>query len=325
MALASEPPVLVILDVGAQVLELGNEEVARKWLRIVPPPDAQATIYVDERDEICVISRTGLTEPLQISPFTKFIDRCLVYLDEAHTRGTDLKMLSNSRAIVTLGPDLTKDRLAQGNIAACMRLRKLVLWQDGRRCHGSVRHPPLLHLNHGIYAHFQLSIPTPTTMLFLEWQNTKKSLPLLITQGVRHYKQREAYATLCGLPTDPFSILEAEAQPLVQRSGPGGDKSHERAIIFENVGQALLSLFQGELDAIRDKCQQFGLDSFLGVNLQEEEERELQPENEREQQVERPNRLPPQAHQIHKDVRDFATTGAFLICFQIGIRIASQY
>jgi hypothetical protein len=42
------------------------------------------------------------------------MDQCLVYLDEAHTRGTDLKMPENYRAIVTLGPDLTKDRLVQG-------------------------------------------------------------------------------------------------------------------------------------------------------------------------------------------------------------------
>jgi len=45
----------------------------------------------------------------------------LSLLDEAHTRGTDLKMPANYRAIVTLGPDLTKDRLAQ----ACKHLRKL--------------------------------------------------------------------------------------------------------------------------------------------------------------------------------------------------------
>lgn len=38
----------------------------------------------------------------------------VLHRDEAHTRGTDLKMPSNYRAIVTLGPDLTKDRLAQG-------------------------------------------------------------------------------------------------------------------------------------------------------------------------------------------------------------------
>ena len=127
---------------------------------------------------------------------------------------------------------------------------------------------------------------------------------------MRHYKRRAACATLSGLPTYPSSILEAEAQTLEHCYKPGSDKSHERAIIIENVGNPLLSPFQGELDAIRDKFWQFGLDSFRGVNLQEEQERELQPENTREQQVERPNRLPPQFHRVHKDVRDFATTGA---------------
>lgn len=42
------------------------------------------------------------------------MDQCLVYLDECHTRGTDLKMPADYRAIVTLRPDLTKDRLVQG-------------------------------------------------------------------------------------------------------------------------------------------------------------------------------------------------------------------
>lgn len=42
------------------------------------------------------------------------MDSCLIYLDEAHTRGTDLKMPADYRAMVTLGPDLTKDRLVQG-------------------------------------------------------------------------------------------------------------------------------------------------------------------------------------------------------------------
>ena len=49
-----------------------------------------------------------------ISSFTKYMDECLVYLDEAYTRGTDLKLPTNYWAAVTLGPDLTKDRLVQG-------------------------------------------------------------------------------------------------------------------------------------------------------------------------------------------------------------------
>ncbi len=109
------PPVRVILDVGAQVLELQNEAMARSWLSRVPDSEAQAAMFFNIHNDICVLSRDGTSEPLQASPFSKQLDQCLVYLDEAHTRGTDLRMPENYRAIVTLGPGLTKDRLVQGN------------------------------------------------------------------------------------------------------------------------------------------------------------------------------------------------------------------
>jgi hypothetical protein len=53
-------------------------------------------------------------EHLQTSPYADQLDVCLVFLDEAHTRGTDLKLPDNYRAAVTLGANLTKDRLVQG-------------------------------------------------------------------------------------------------------------------------------------------------------------------------------------------------------------------
>ena len=112
MVVSSEPPVRVILDVGAQVLEWKNEEVVSRWLLRVP--EAQAAIFFDDQNNLSVLTRDGLTEPLMISSFAKQMDECLVYLDEAHTRGTDLKLPNNYRAAVTLGPELTKDRLVQG-------------------------------------------------------------------------------------------------------------------------------------------------------------------------------------------------------------------
>jgi hypothetical protein len=114
MASTLDPPVRVILDVGAQVLELQNEDMARTWLSGVPESAAQAVIFFNNRNELCVLDRDGTIESLLISPFARQMDQCLVYLDEAHTRGTDLKMPENYRAIVTLGPGLTKDRLVQG-------------------------------------------------------------------------------------------------------------------------------------------------------------------------------------------------------------------
>lgn len=110
----SEPPVRVILDVGAQVLEWKNEEVACTWLSRVPATESQAAVYFDENDELSVVGRDGNVEPLMVSPYAQQMDQCLVYLDEAHTRGTDLKLPTDYRAAVTLGPDLIKDRLVQG-------------------------------------------------------------------------------------------------------------------------------------------------------------------------------------------------------------------
>lgn len=104
----------VLLDVGAQVLELRNHEVAEKWLEVVPEYTAQAAVYFNDNDELTVLTRDGNTEPLMISAFAENLGSCLVYLDEAHTRGTDLKLPKKSCAAVTLGPNLTKDRLVQG-------------------------------------------------------------------------------------------------------------------------------------------------------------------------------------------------------------------
>lgn len=114
IVIGSEPPVRVILDVGAQVLEWKNEEVVREWLSRVPK--AQAAEFFDDRNNLSVLSRDDITESLMISPFAKQMDQCLVFLDETHTRGTDLKLSTSYRAAVTLGPDLTKDRLVQGMI-----------------------------------------------------------------------------------------------------------------------------------------------------------------------------------------------------------------
>lgn len=83
----------VILDVGAQILELNNRQVAELWLNMdTNMEQTKGAIFVDDKDEICVVDRQGHVEPLQSSPFLGQMDLCLVYLDEAHTRGIDLRL-----------------------------------------------------------------------------------------------------------------------------------------------------------------------------------------------------------------------------------------
>lgn len=105
-------PVRVLLDVGAQVLEIENQQVVKEWLQLAP--DVKAGVFFDASDELMVIDKGGRLERLIASSFRERLGECVVYLDEAHTRGTDLPFPISYRAAVTLGPDLNKDRFVQG-------------------------------------------------------------------------------------------------------------------------------------------------------------------------------------------------------------------
>jgi hypothetical protein len=106
------PPIRVLLDVGAQMLEFRNKELVEHWLS--KEPHVQAAIFFDDDDKLRVLDRDGRDELFSVSPFNTKLDQCLVYLDDVHTRGTDLKLPTSTRGAVTLGAKLSKDRLVQG-------------------------------------------------------------------------------------------------------------------------------------------------------------------------------------------------------------------
>ena len=117
-----DPEIRVLLDVGAQMLELRNEELARHWLSL--RPDVLAVIFFNDSDHLTVITPDGIIEPFISSPFSQQLERCLVYLDDAHTRGTDLNFPQGTRAAVTLGQNVTKDRLVQGKRMSCIKRKE---------------------------------------------------------------------------------------------------------------------------------------------------------------------------------------------------------
>jgi len=103
----SQPTPRVLLDVGAQVVKHLNLEVAKLWLKV--DDRLEAVIFVGseiariEERRICGdVSRVSILEQLGFR---------VVYLNEAHTRGTDLKLPSGWKAAVKLGPRLCKDKL----------------------------------------------------------------------------------------------------------------------------------------------------------------------------------------------------------------------
>ena len=109
------PVPTVILDVGAQILDLPNIEFAKSWLKIYQDDEnIKAVVFFDDSNNLLVLTLDGATQPFIGSPYSTRLEECLVYLDEAHTRGTDLRIPPNTRAVVTLGPKLHKDKLVQG-------------------------------------------------------------------------------------------------------------------------------------------------------------------------------------------------------------------
>jgi len=101
----------VLIDAGASILEMDIKRLAETWLEI--DPQAQAAVYF-HKGKAMVRYRQGRIAPLIATPFADNLEDCLVYIDEAHTRGTDMKLPQLALGAVTLGLGQTKDHTVQG-------------------------------------------------------------------------------------------------------------------------------------------------------------------------------------------------------------------
>jgi len=296
-----DPPVEVILDVGAQILELDNLEMAEAWLKL--HDSKEAVVFVNRDDEICIVDRAGRVDPLRASPYYSRLDACLVFLDEAHTRGIDLILPPSYRAAVTLGPRLTKDRLVQ----ACMRMRKLGKGQSVVFCISEEIQTKITEVT-GVIRPSDISVAE-----VLEWsmQEThdeqRRNMPLWAVQGERYERQeriwraaRDEQGDTVMTKRDAEKLLEAEAQSLEDRYRPRPDDTPK---IFESNDSPVIK-------QIADRCRAFEITQFKSSTLQEEQERELSPETEQERQIQRAPPAKPAKHELHPDVLEFATTGS---------------
>ncbi|EME77662.1 uncharacterized protein MYCFIDRAFT_84294 [Pseudocercospora fijiensis CIRAD86] len=298
-----DPPVEVILDVGAQIVELDNQEVAATWLRKYNTTK-EAAVFVNDSDELCVVDRHGRIDLLQTSSFATRLDLCLVFLDEAHTRGIDLKLPSTYRAALTLGANLTKDRLVQ----AAMRMRKLAKGQTLVFAISEEIQAKILECT----SKSEPSDITVEDVLFWSMKEThvevRRNMPLWAVQGERFVRQEKIWKAVRRngktdlTKTHAEKFLEEEAQTLDDRYRPR--QSSDQPIHLSDSTDL-------SLQRIADRCREFNDLQFNSSTLQEEQERELSPEIEAERQVQRAPPAKPAPHSLHPDVRSFATTGQF--------------
>ncbi|KAF8309218.1 hypothetical protein DL93DRAFT_2158528 [Clavulina sp. PMI_390] len=304
-AMTADPSTTVLLDVGAQMLHYSNLDLARHWLK--RRSDKTAAVFFIE-DELYVLTQTGSLQSLQSSPFASRLAECLIYLDDAHTRGTDLKIARDAKAAVTLGPRLTKDRLMQG----CMRLRQLGQGQSVRFFAPEVVDRRIREVRQAARGDEPL-----TTFDVIQWvltetcEELQRNAPHWVRQGLEYENRRAAWATHIAQPETSGSDvggslrkhwLLPEARPL-----------NEMYWSQDEVSSFTRHHRDAKVKPILEKYRELGFTRPLSDDprLEQEQEREIdvQVEVQKEVQLERPPVPDPATNVLDPHVRKMIRTG----------------
>ncbi|KAI5460281.1 hypothetical protein BGZ63DRAFT_454593 [Mariannaea sp. PMI_226] len=298
----------VLIDAGAQILEMNNLTLAQEWLKI--DGAALAALYFDEGNRPWVVTRQGNSTPLLASPFADDLQMCLVYLDEAHTRGTDLRLPPHARGALTLRLGQTKDHTVQ----AAMRLRQLGTTQ-------SITFFIPLEVHQSIADLLGKSIYQPIDSGdVIEWllDNTSESIeqlqPLYYSQGMDFCRRMQASLDYPKILDDKTqrekyvaTIKQEEQQTLQQLYDP---KPNGRGMASQTSTNTSLQGFINDLNARRKAFQDTGR-AVHGSALQEvEQEREVAFEVESVRQVKKAHHYAAfSVTELSRDLESFARTG----------------
>ena len=271
-----------LIDAGALMAGAhSNEEVATYLADHLDSQKYQAVIYFDmARNEWWVRDKFERAWPKHCSPIHERDG--FVYFDESRCRGADMKLYINSRAVLTLGPNMCKDKLMQ----AAGRMRLLEQGQKILLVSAQDVTTEICHVN---------GVETPTQVRplhVLEWvmsntvQNVAKWLPEWALQGGQYIIKKDI-PTLALIP-DLATLDDMYGHKLDEQSIPQVWDQHKSSLLIRRKHKSLPSTAQHILDNIDNRIKEYGqeFNNIMG-NLEEECERELEKELELEQEVER--------------------------------------
>jgi hypothetical protein len=239
----------VLIDAGALILEMTNFTLAKMWLDI--DIEASAAVFFDDNNKATVLTRTGRRTPLLASPYADDLSTCLVYLDESHTRGTDMKFPPNARGAVTLSLGQTKDHTVQ----AVMRLRQLATTQSITFFAPPEVHQSILDFRcKGDCSHLD-SNDVVRWLLEQTCQGLENLQPLFYAQGVNYCQRIQA--------------VENNPQYL---SNPGQRDAYLGAL-QDHEQQSLKSLYQPRTEKKKNRAKDEKFDGRIALHFRELERR----------------------------------------------------
>jgi hypothetical protein len=301
----------ILIDSGASILEMTNHALAKKWLEI--DTTAPAAIYFDENNRAMVTYRGRKTLPLLASPFANNLSDCLVYIDESHSRGTDLKFSPDAHGAVTLSLGQTKDQTVQ----AVMRLRQLGTTQSV-----TFFAPPEVHQSimdfRGKTARDHIdSHDTICWLLEQTIQGLENLQPLYYAQGSDFCRRSQAkidYPDFLSKEDHRSSCLkvlqEPEQQTLKSLYEPRPDKAGRGQSPHKISGDRQIAKFMRELKRHRRAFQDTGNAVHASALQEVEQEREVAVEAESIRERQNPVHFHPQSFSgLDDDIRAFVKSG----------------
>ncbi|KLU92347.1 hypothetical protein MAPG_11293 [Magnaporthiopsis poae ATCC 64411] len=319
----------ILIDAGAYILEMDNKALAKEWLKI--DIKARAAIYFGQDDRAWVHHRgEGKKDvPLLASQFADNLDECLVYFDEAHTRGVDLKLPVHARGALTLALKQSKDFTMQ----AAMRLRQLgttqaVVFLAPPDVDQSIRD----HLSVGNGNDLEIDSAHVISWLLEQTCCGHEDLQsLYVSQGVDFCRrtdaawryQRDSSSNPGQQREKVLAVIQRpERQTLEQLYGGAG--SAQRSSVSSGVMNPRLRSIMSQLERcdVGSNGVAADLNALQEVEQEVEQEREVQVQVEQVRQVQKRIRHVPLVFpRLHPYIEQFVRTGflpphALATCFE---------
>ncbi|CAL6114683.1 Conserved_hypothetical protein [Hexamita inflata] len=285
----------VILDVGAVMIEMNNQQIAKKWLSLVNDEKIRAAIFINEQNKIMVVDHHNNETELMLSPFANNLGACIIYIDDIHTRGTDLKIPLQTKACVTLGMGVTKDKLVQG----CMRMRQL------GKGH-SISFVAVSDVNKQIQQLFENQKIGVKQVMQWACNNSINVLKTGLVHWIwtqfhyieKHYLTQVINSNMDNIENISKHYPDDDIQELMHLYGQymNNLNAHDISLrifqIFKHKANLLIDKYnmpiKDDYNAIMNKTEEYGMDitgSIQNLDEQQEREIELEIEQETEKQV----------------------------------------
>ena len=133
--------------------------------------------------------------------------------------------------------------------------------------------------------------------------STRSSVPLWASQGLHYQKAQSAWLNSSTADIMQKNFSEPQSQTLEEMYGFGASRDP----LHEPIPKTCQRVKQ--ISEIREICKEFGVTTLLAARQQEEQEREVSHEIERERHVERPPKATPHKHTLSTQLLEFVRTG----------------